>query len=208
MFSKSVVNCAGENGYVSSNVVVEENLVVVSQQIVAEVEAYMMQGIELDLPFEAVGLKFGPNLVQGVMNGNSGPLMKVQEAKGLTKTNRKWKRAARAGPGAKNLGPGEHSPIQKMLIATQVIRCRRRSGSKSPSAWIVKSTKAYVDNEMPKFLVFAVTLWYIWMWRCSAVFDDGFVCPSWPIMAIKDFLWTGYKLILLIPENRRLLEPI
>ncbi|KAL5744521.1 hypothetical protein ACOSQ2_027637 [Xanthoceras sorbifolium] len=74
------------------------------------------------------------NISKGVMNGNSGPLMEVQEAKGPTKTNRKWKRAARAGPGAKNLGPGEHSPIQKMLIASQVIRRRRRSGSKSPSA--------------------------------------------------------------------------
>ncbi|KAL5763937.1 hypothetical protein ACOSQ2_016531 [Xanthoceras sorbifolium] len=40
--------------------------------------------------------------------------------------------------------------------------------------------KSCSDNMIPNFLLFASTLWFLWKWRCSSIFDDKFSLPFWP----------------------------
>ncbi|KAL5831020.1 hypothetical protein ACOSQ4_016374 [Xanthoceras sorbifolium] len=47
--------------------------------------------------------------------------------------------------------------------------------------------KSCSDNMIPNFLLFASTLWFLWKWRCSSIFDDKFSLPFWPNIVIKRY---------------------
>ncbi|KAL5784694.1 hypothetical protein ACOSQ2_007086 [Xanthoceras sorbifolium] len=78
----------------------------------------MMQGVELTVTFELVGLNVEPIMVHDSTSGLdyvAGPELMDQGLSGVSdqpKTNiRKWKQAARVGPSAKGLALGGHSPV-------------------------------------------------------------------------------------------------
>ncbi|KAL5733002.1 hypothetical protein ACOSQ2_032694 [Xanthoceras sorbifolium] len=64
-------------------------------------------------------------------------------------------------------------------------------------SWIYANLKntAIIVGDAPWYMVFALTVWYIWKWRCCKVFDINFVIPvnsHIPIfMYVKDLVNTG-----------------
>ncbi|KAL5805643.1 hypothetical protein ACOSQ3_028547 [Xanthoceras sorbifolium] len=55
--------------------------------------------------------------------------------------------------------------------------------------WLVVNLKNRGDdmNWIPNFLVFASTLWLLWIWRCSTAFDINDVMPSLPLLVVCRF---------------------
>jgi hypothetical protein len=44
-----------------------------------------------------------------------------------------------------------------------------------------------VAGNIPSFLIFSLTLWFLWKWRCSKVFDINFVAPQSPYLIINQY---------------------
>ena len=46
--------------------------------------------------------------------------------------------------------------------------------------WIFENLKCNILcwNRVPGYFIFAVSLWYIWKWRCEELFNEDFLIPQ------------------------------
>ncbi|KAK0573533.1 hypothetical protein LWI29_009571 [Acer saccharum] len=56
--------------------------------------------------------------------------------------------------------------------------------------WLLQNLKCskIVIKKWPNYLIFAVSLWFIWKWRCEQVFNDNLKMPSSPGMVIMKYV--------------------
>ncbi|KAK3193441.1 hypothetical protein Dsin_024751 [Dipteronia sinensis] len=56
--------------------------------------------------------------------------------------------------------------------------------------WLMQNLKnnRLVFGKVAGYLLFAVSLWFIWKWRCKEIFDPNFRFPPYPGLIIKRFL--------------------
>ncbi|KAK2642276.1 hypothetical protein Ddye_024039, partial [Dipteronia dyeriana] len=94
--------------------------------------------------------------------------------------------------------------------------CKGSTASNSYNAewnnWLFDNLKCYdlIGGHTPWNLLFAVTLWFIWKWRCEKIFYPNFVLPLCPgkiiLRYVGSWLFANAKLEDSVPEESRMIS--